>query len=159
MQLVHFAGLSTVAAVSLAAAPAPARRASTLAPPTDSALAARIEGTWAGHRTSSLSQTPEPVKLTWRAASAGDVEGRMSVRQQPAFPVKVVWSSDTAFIFESAAHESKALDEQVVTRSVVHFKGDSLTGTFDARPTTYKGKTLTGSFSVGRTSPGRPDQA
>ena len=95
---------------------------------------------------------PEPVKLTWSAAPDGGVEGTLSVRRQPSFPVNVVWTSDTAFIFESAPHPSNALDEQVVTRGVVHFKSDSLEGTFDARPTTYKGRTLTGSFMVGRSS-------
>jgi hypothetical protein len=152
MQLVLFAGLSTAAAVALAASGAPARATAPLTAPTDSALAARIGGTWTGHRTSSLSKTPEPVKLTWSAASDGGVEGTLSVRRQPSFPVNVVWTSDTAFIFESAPHPSDALDEQVVTRGVVHFKGDSLEGTFDARPTTYKGRTLTGSFMVGRSS-------
>jgi hypothetical protein len=150
MQLVLFAGLSAVAAVALAAAGAPARAAVSATAPPDTGLAARIAGTWAGHRTGSDSKAPAPLKLTWRATADSGLQGTMSVRQQPTVPIKVVWTSDTAFIFESAPHLNPAMHEEVVTRSVVHFKGDSLRGTFDARPTAYTGKTSTGSFELGR---------
>jgi hypothetical protein len=67
-------------------------------------------------------------------------------------PTQVVWSSDTAFITESAPHKSPEIGEQVVTRMINHFKGDSLTGTFELRPTSYKGRSLNGHFTAARTS-------
>ena len=36
----------------------------------------------------------------------------------------------------------------MVTRTVSHFKGDSLYGTFEARPMSYKGRTEEGHFSA-----------
>jgi hypothetical protein len=67
------------------------------------------------------------------------------------YPLNVVWSSDTAFIWESAPHKSPVLGTNVVTRSLVQFKAHALEGTFEARPTTYSGRTLTGHFSVTQT--------
>jgi hypothetical protein len=74
----------------------------------------------------------------------------VNVPGERKYPVNVVWASDTAFIFESAPHLSRVLHERVVMRSLVHFKGDQLAGTFDARPTTYAGRTITGSFDAVR---------
>jgi len=150
MQLVLLAALGAGTAVALAASGTPARAPATLTAPPDSALAARIAGHWIGRRTGSQSKRPDPMTMTLSKASDGGLDGQVSVAGEPAFPVQVVWSSDTAFILESAPHQSAGLHEQVVTRSLVHFKGDSLTGRFESRPMKYEGKTATGNFEVGR---------
>ena len=152
MQLVLLAALSAGTAVALAAAGAPAHVPATAAAPPDSALAARIAGQWTGHRTSATSKQAERMAMTLTKSTEGGLDGKVSVAGEPAFPVQVVWTSDTAFILESAPHKSSDLHEQVVTRSVVHFKGDSLTGKFESRPMKYEGKTATGNFEVGRQS-------
>jgi hypothetical protein len=46
--------------------------------------------------------------------------------------------------------ESPELKESVVTRTVTHFKGDSLVGENALRPTSYTGHTLTGHFAAAR---------
>jgi hypothetical protein len=62
----------------------------------------------------------------------------------------VVWSADTGFVIVSAAHPSSQLHETVVTRMVSHLNGDSLYGTFELRPTAFKGRTAEGRFSATR---------
>jgi hypothetical protein len=150
MQLILLAALGAGTAVALAASGVPVRAPATVAGPPDSALAARIAGHWTGHRTGFKSMRSAPMNLTLSKASDGGLDGQVSVAGEPAFPVQVVWSSDTAFILESAPHKSSGLHEQVVTRSLVHFKGDSLAGRFESRPMKYEGKTATGNFEVGR---------
>lgn len=150
MQPAILAALGAGTAVLLAASSAPARVPATATAPTDSALATRIAGQWAGRRTRANSSRSDRMTMKLSRAAQGDIEGTVAVAGEPAFPVQVVWTSDTAFILESAPHQSGALHEQVVTRSLVHFKGDSLAGKFESRPMKYEGKTATGDFEVGR---------
>lgn len=152
MQLAFYAAGGVAAAIALAATAAPKAFAAPLATRRDSILAARIDGTWAGHRSSSISLRPQQFTMSWRTAPDGHLTGMVNVPGERKYPVNVVWASDTAFIFESAPHLSRMLHERVVMRSLVHFKGDQLAGTFDARPTKYTGRTITGSFDAVRTS-------
>jgi hypothetical protein len=152
VQLALYAAGGVAAAITLAAAAAPKAAAAPLATRPDSVLAARLDGTWTGHRSTSISMHPQPFTMAWRTAPDGHVTGMVTVPGERKYPVNVVWTSDTAFIFESAPHLSRALHERVVTRSLVHFKGDQLAGTFDTRPTKYAGKTITGRFNAVRSS-------
>lgn len=152
MQLALLAALSAGTALALAASGASARVPATVTTAPDSGLAARIAGHWSGRRTSSTAKQSGKMTMMLKQADEGGLEGSVDVAGAPAFPVQVVWSSDTAFILESAPHKSPDLHEQVVTRSLVHFKGDSLTGKFESRPMRYEGKTATGKFEVGRQS-------
>jgi len=47
-------------------------------------------------------------------------------------------------------HQSKELNEEVVTRMVAHVKGDSLSGRFEMRPMTYDGRSVAGNFTAAR---------
>lgn len=152
MHLAFYAAGGVAAAIALAAPAAPGAAAPSPATVRDSVLAARIDGTWRGHRTTSISTRPQQFTVTWRTAPDGHVTGMVTVPGERKYPVNVVWTSDTAFIFESAPHLNRALHEQVVMHSLVHFKGDRLVGTFDARPTRYAGRTLTGTFKASRSS-------
>lgn len=147
MQLALYSLVGVAAAVAIDAylpAPLPATQGS--------GLAGRLIGTWHGSRTTPISIKPETFTVTWRKTPDGHLAGTVTVPGQPKYAVNVVWSSDTAFIYESAAHMSQLLHHKVVTRSVAHFKGEALQGTFEARPTTYEGKTTTGNFTATRSA-------
>ena len=114
------------------------------------ALASRLIGRWIGARHDSGSATPQRFTMQWEKAQDGHLSGMVTSGSQPAYETNVVWSSDTGFVTESAPHRSGQLNEEVVTRSVAHFKGDSLVGTFEMRPMTYRGKSEHGTFSAAR---------
>ncbi len=122
------------------------------APADTVALASRLAGTWRGEGVDSGSTTPQRFTMRWRQAQDGHPTGTVSLAGGPEYPVNVVWSSDTAFIYVSAPHRSPTLREEVVTRTLARFKGDSLVGTYEARPTKYSPKSLTGRFSAVRGS-------
>jgi hypothetical protein len=115
-------------------------------------LAARLAGTWHGHRTTPLSIKADSFTMSWKKAPDGHMAGTIATAGETKYPVNVVWSSDTAFIYESAPHVSALLHERVVTRGTVHFAGNQLNGTFEARPTKYEGKTTTGTFTALRSA-------
>lgn len=112
-------------------------------------VAAKLAGTWTGHRTIARTGRSDPIRMVWLKAPDGHVAGTIAVAREK-YPLTVVWSSDTAFIAESAPHRSEVLDEMVVTRTVGRLNGTELVGTFEARPTAYSGRTLTGSFEATR---------
>lgn len=112
-------------------------------------MAAKLAGTWTGHRRIDRTGKTDAIRMVWLKAPDGHVTGTLAVAREH-YPMTVVWSSDTAFIAESAPHHSRALNEMVVTRTVGHLKGPELVGTFEARPTAYSGRALAGSFEVTR---------
>jgi hypothetical protein len=116
------------------------------------ALASKLAGKWSGTRFDSSSTAGRKFTMGWKKASDGKLVGTVAMANGSSYQTHVVWSSDTAFITESAPHKSPETGEQVVTRMVNHFKGDSLTGTFELRPTKYKGRSLNGHFTAARTS-------
>jgi hypothetical protein len=149
MQLALVAALSVAAALtldSLVPSPAP------LAAQQGTDLATRIAGTWHGRRTTPISIKPESFTMNWKQGPDGHMVGSIAAPGEAKYPVKVVWSSDTAFIYESAPHISSLLHERVVTRATVHFSGNNLNGKFEARPTKYEGKTTTGTFMASRSA-------
>jgi hypothetical protein len=141
-------------ALALGAAAGLASAAMAAAPPAQGqqpALASRLAGTWKGTGTDSASHRSQPITLNWRKASDGHMTGTVALKGESKYPVNVVWSSDTAFIYESAPHESATLNEKVVTRTLARFKGDSLVGHYELRPAKgNKGRSLKGSFSVSK---------
>jgi hypothetical protein len=116
----------------------------------DTTLASKLAGTWSVTRYDSSSKAGKKFTISWAKDTAGAVTGTVKMPNGPSYATRVVWSSDTAFIAESAPHRSAELDEQVVTRMVSHFKGDSLTGTFEQRPMAYKGRSESGRFVASR---------
>ncbi|HEX5385522.1 MAG TPA: hypothetical protein VFW66_02350 [Gemmatimonadales bacterium] len=116
---------------------------------TTSALAKRLTGTWKGHGTDANASQAQPLTMKWKADSDGTMTGTIMPKGEPSYDVNVVWKSDTAFIYESAPHQSKSLDEPVVTRTLAQFKGDSLVGTYEMRPAHKdKPQSLKGRFAL-----------
>lgn len=116
----------------------------------DTTLASKLTGKWSVTRYDSSSAAGKKFTMTWAKDTAGALTGTVKMPSGPSYDTRVVWSSDTAFIAESAPHKSAELNEQVVTRMVSHFKGDSLTGTFEMRPMDYKGRSEKGRFVAAR---------
>lgn len=114
-------------------------------------LASRLAGTWTGQVTNTPSARAQRLTLVWEKTPDGHMTGTVVAASGAKYPLNLVWSSNTAFIWESAPHKSPVLGRSVVTRSLAQFKAHALEGTFEARPTTYSGRTLTGHFSVTRT--------
>jgi hypothetical protein len=113
------------------------------------ALASKLSGTWKGTGTDSASHQQQPITLSWKKASDGHMTGTVAVKGEAKYPVNVVWSSDTAFIYESGPHKSSTLHEKVVTRTLARFKGDSLIGQYELRPANgNKGRSLKGNFEA-----------
>jgi hypothetical protein len=88
--------------------------------------------------------------MSWKKATDGHLVGAVAPTSGPAYETNVVWSSDTGFVTESAPHQSKELNEEVVTRMVAHLKADSLSGKFEMRPVTYGGRSVAGNFIATR---------
>jgi hypothetical protein len=116
----------------------------------DTTLASKLAGTWSVTRYDASSKAGKKFTINWANDTAGAVTGTVKMPNGPSYATQVVWSSDTAFIAESAPHRSADLNEEVVTRMVSRFKGDSLTGTFEQRPMAYRGRTETGRFVAAR---------
>jgi hypothetical protein len=151
MHSVFHAALSVAATIGLTAAATPAYATAALAGPRHD-LAARLDGKWTGKLTSSTSFQPEYFTMIWNSEPNGGLIGTIMPSGRPHYAVHVVWSSDTAFIYESTPHYNRMLHEEVVNRGVVHFRGKELEGNFEVRPTKYEGKSLKGTISAARKS-------
>lgn len=114
------------------------------------ALASKLVGKWAGTRYDSGSTASHQFTMDWKKASDGQLTGKVASTTGQSYETKVVWSSDTGFVTESAPHKSGELNEEVVTRTVSHLKGDSLWGIFEMRPTSYRGRSVAGRFTAAR---------
>lgn len=153
MRMVLHLTIGLAAIAWLAAQPGLARAATAARATQDTTqLASRLAGTWTGQVTNSGSARAQRLTLVWQKTPDGHMTGTVVAASGAKYPLNVVWSSDTAFICESAPHRSPLLGETVVTRSLVRFNPHALEGTFETRPTTSRGRTLTGHFSVTRTS-------
>lgn len=148
MALCAFAGLAWLATTGSLPA---GTHSSPLHETVDStALASQLIGRWTGARYDSGSTTPHQFTMKWTKAPDGHLTGMVTAGSQAGYETNVVWSSDTGFVTESAPHRNSDLNEEVVTRSVAHLKGDSLWGTFEMRPMTYRGKSESGKFSAAK---------
>jgi hypothetical protein len=135
-----------------AAAPAMAETTATPAPPApapDTALTARLVGSWTARGYDSGSTRPQRFTITWSRSPDGGVTGKLAFRQGETYNVKVVSTSDSTVVYESDPHQSPTLKAEVVTRTEAQLSGDSLTGKYEARAK-EGGKTLSGRFSAKR---------
>jgi hypothetical protein len=140
-------GIGSVLAVGMQPSRPAAATASPI--PADSvALASKLPGHWSGTRFDSSSAAGHRFTMDWKKDSLGALTGTVAMADGSSWPTRVVWTSDTGFITESAPHRSAALGEKVVTRTLSHLTGDSLSGTFELRPMSYKGQSERGRFSA-----------
>lgn len=122
-------------------APAPAQ--------TMSAVPDRLLGSWTAKGYDAGSKRPQPFSITWSRAPDGSLGGTIAFRSGEKYNVKVVSTTDTMIVYESAPHRSPTLKTQVVTRTQARMVGDSLIGTYVARAT-KGGKVLKGRFTAVR---------
>jgi hypothetical protein len=149
MQMAFYAALGVGSLIALSGPAHRSTLATTTQPQPDSvALASKLVGKWSGTRFESNSTTGQKYTMEWKKDTTGALVGTISMPGGSSYATRVVWSSDTGFITESAPHKNSKLGEKVVTRTLSHFKGDSLAGTFEARPMTYKGQSDKGRFSA-----------
>lgn len=145
MQGTFYAAVAIGALVAIG--PGAGHPAVTLRAPSDTGVGAKLLGSWVGTRFDSSAAAGHKFTMKWKRDTTNALTGLVTMNGS-SYPVRVVWSSDTGFVTESAPHQSMGLKEQVVTRTVSHFKGDSLYGTFEARPMSYQGRTEQGHFSA-----------
>ena len=113
--------------------------------PDAGALAGRLEGTWNGEGKDSGSTRTQKFTITWTTDPDGAFSGKVSFRPGDSYSVKVVSSSYSTFVYESAPHRSPTLNAEVVTRTEARLSGDSLIGNYEAQAAAG-GKTLRGRF-------------
>lgn len=130
-------------AADTTAGPAPAQ--------TMSALPDRLLGSWKAQGYDAGSKRPQPFTITWSRAPDGSLVGTIAFQSGEKYDVKVVSTSDTVIVYQSAPHRSPTLKTQVVTRTTAKMVGDSLTGTYVAKAT-KGGKVLKGHFTATRGS-------
>jgi hypothetical protein len=149
--MTHWIALGALGLTGAAAHPTPPRATITSRTTVDSTrLARQLAGHWKGTRYDAGSSAGHQFTMSWKQASDGHLSGTVTPAAGPAYQANVVWSSDTGFVSESAPHRSQELNEEVVTRIVAHLKGDSLSGKFEMRPTTYRGRSVEGTFAAAR---------
>jgi hypothetical protein len=124
------------------------------APPTrgPAGLASKLVGTWAARGYNSGSARAMPFTIVYRRAD-DSVTGTVTFPGAgPKYGVRIVSITESTFVQESDPHQSPTLKKEVVTRTEGRFAGDSISGTFEARPT-KGGAPLRGRFTAKRTSP------
>ena len=115
-----------------------------------SAIPDRLLGSWMAQGYDAGSNRPQAFTLTWSRSPDGSLGGTVAFRGGETYNVKIVSTSDTTFVYESAPHQSPTLKAQVVTRTQARLVGDTLIGTYEARAKT--GKVLRGKFTAKRGS-------
>ena len=119
------------------------------ATPAMSAVADRLLGTWTARGYDAGSTKAQQFAITWTRAPDGGLVGTIAFQPGATYDVKVVSTSDSMIVYESAPHHSPTLKGQVVTRTEARLVGDSLMGTYEARAT-EGAKTLKGKFVAKR---------
>ena len=114
---------------------------------TMSAVPDRLLGTWTAKGYDAGSTKAQPFTLTWSRSPDGSMGGTIAFASGEKYDVKLVSTSDTTIVYESAPHRSPTLKAQVVTRTTAKMVGDSLTGTYVAKAT-KGGKVLKGRFTA-----------
>ena len=118
-------------------------------PQTMSAVPDRLVGSWTAKGYDAGSTRPQAFTITWSRSPDGSLAGQIAFASGEKYDVKVVSTSDTMIVYESAPHRSPTLKTQVVTRTTAKMVGDSLTGTYVAKAT-KGGKVLKGRFTAVR---------
>jgi hypothetical protein len=114
-----------------------------------SAVADRLLGTWSAKGYDAGSNRAQDFTITWTRAPDGSLGGSISFPKGETYDVKVVSTQDSTIVYESEPHRSPTLNAQVVTRTEARIRGDSLTGTYQARAQ-GGGKVLRGRFTARR---------
>jgi hypothetical protein len=115
----------------------------------DSAVAARLVGTWSAQGYDSGSTKPQRFTITWTRAPDGGLKGMIAFQKGEKYGVKLISAADDRVVYESDPHRSPTLGAEVVTHTEAQLSGDSLTGSYEARAT-ERGKTLRGRFTAKR---------
>ena len=135
-----------------AAAPAPPSAAPASSTSASAGAASKLVGTWTAVGYDSGSTRASHFTVVYRQGTGGGLTGRVTFAGSgPKYNVKIVSVTDSGFVQESDPHQSPTLKKEVVTRTEARFSGDSMSGTFEARPT-KGGNPLHGRFSAKRTS-------
>jgi hypothetical protein len=117
--------------------------------PAMAAVPERLLGTWTAKGYDEGSKRAQEFTMSWTRSPDGSMVGTISFRPGETYDVKVVSASDTVIVYESAPHRSPTLNAQVVTRTQARVVGDTLMGTYEAKPT-RGGKALRGRFTATR---------
>jgi hypothetical protein len=115
---------------------------------TMSAVADRLLGSWKAKGYDAGSNRAQTFTLNWTRAPDGSLGGTLAFQGGTQYKVKVVSTGDSTFVYESEPHQSPTLKAQVVTRTEARLVGDTLIGTYEAKPKT--GKSLKGTFKATR---------
>ena len=115
---------------------------------TMSAVADRLLGNWKAKGYDAGSNRAQTFTLNWTRAPDGSLGGTLAFQGGTQYKVKVVSTGDSTFVYESEPHQSPTLKAQVVTRTEARLVGDTLIGTYEAKPKT--GKSLKGTFKATR---------
>jgi hypothetical protein len=91
-----------------------------------------VAGSWEGR---SMSGPKDSVFLTWVLTATADGKGWTLKRaNRDPVPVRIVAMGGDSIVWESGPNPSILRPGQkVTTRTVAHFKGDNMTGTWDGR--------------------------
>ena len=143
------AAATDTSAAAPAAAPPAAPASSTSA---SAGAASKLVGTWTAVGYDSGSTRPSHFTVIYQQGTGGGLTGRVTFAGSgPKYNVKIVSIADSGFVQESDPHQSPTLKKEVVTRTEARFAGDSMSGTFEARPT-KGGNPLHGRFTAKRSS-------
>jgi hypothetical protein len=113
------------------------------------ALPDRLLGSWKAQGYDAGSSRAQPFTITWSRAPDGSLTGRVAFEGGEQYDVKVVSTTDTMIVYQSAPHRSPTLKAQVVTRTQARMVGDTLVGSYTARAG-KGGKVLRGTFRATR---------
>jgi hypothetical protein len=135
-----------------AAAPAAAPAAPASSTSAGAAAASKLVGTWTAVGYDSGSTRASHFTVVYHQGTGGDLTGTVTFAGSgPKYNVRIVSITDSGFVQESDPHQSPTLKKDVVTHTEARFTGDSMSGTFEARPT-KGGSPLHGRFTAKRTS-------
>ena len=115
---------------------------------TMSAVPDRLLGSWTAKGYDAGSNRAQTFTLNWTRAPDGSLGGTIAFQGGTQYKVKVVSTGDSTFVYESEPHQSPTLKAQVVTRTEARLVGDTLIGSYEAKPRT--GKSLKGTFKATR---------
>jgi hypothetical protein len=116
---------------------------------TMTALPDRLLGSWKAQGYDAGSSRAQPFTITWTRAPDGSLAGKIAFEGGEQYDVKVVSTTDTMIVYESAPHRSPTLKARVVTRTRARMVGDTLVGSYTARAG-KGGKALSGTFRATR---------
>jgi len=115
-------------------------------------LAQQMTGTWEGRSFRSASDTAVPWTNVLTVGSDGALTGSLTFTgtNQPPVAMRMVALTDSTISWELGPFYSPTVGAEVTSRTEARYAGDSLWGTFEARPTAG-GEPVRGTFAAKRT--------